>query len=671
MLAAFLLALSSAPSVVGPAPVAEPSAAEAPNTLQQKFDAASHEEANGHCDTAIKLFDAIEHDGGIKPGSLPAAAIAVRKGKCLIALGRRDEGEASIISGLPVIEVAGSGFVGDVYEAQMALGDSAFDRYDYELARERHQAALKLVSGLEQLPVLMSLSKATTFDATSAPLDYAEQALHIIDAQPMPDKTLRASFLTVHARALLNQGQVSQAYDELKQALKLSGGLTDKVSLVEATMRSDLAEAALLDGQRDDAHRYLAYTGAGRIAESPFVGAQNMDVPVCGSETGLQPDDDAVVEFSIALDGTVSNAQTVYTRGGPEVAAAFAEAVRKWYWDPDRLAKIPPFYLLAVRVELRCTGAGAGAPGVMTPLLERFDDWAAKLIPVPANPGPDIALAKRLQPMLAATDITANPARYVALAGVLTQTDLRQSVEPQTLLSDALSAARKASLPIEVTNALTVFQAMSATPWHKDKVDPAHDMPNFAQTLFDLAATPDISKDAIASDTLRLWGGDFAHWFKDPAPVLAQLELVAGDARLDAHHPLRQAANLQLANLAAQAKQLEKAQAYFERTGLTEQQCSLLGVKPALSQSHASSSAYPNEALRYGFEGWTEVEFDVKADGSTEKGRTVIAYPPFVFSDGAAGMTKKFAFEKSYRPGDSVACAADREGIRFQIPGLH
>jgi len=364
----------------------------------------------------------------------------------------------------------------------------------------------------------------------------------------------------------------------------------------------------------------------------------------------------------------VSGAQTVYTRGGPEVAAAFAKSVREWYWDPEQLAKIPPFYLISTRVELRCTRAGADIPGITLPLVERFYGWAAGQIAVPASPGPDIAAATTLRQNLASPNTKANPARFVATAGVLSQADERRDADTASLLSEALQTARKASLPTEVIDALQVFQALSANPWTKDKVSPKRDLPIFAQSLFELAASPGLSQDAIAADTLRLSGANLAHWLKEPSQAAEQLALVAGDSRLSEHHPLRQAANLRLADMAAGAGQLAEARTYFERTGLSAEQCSLLGIKPALTRSNASSGDYPSEALMYGFEGWTKVEYDVKSNGSTAGGRTLMAYPPFVFSDGAAAMTKDFVFDKSYRPGDSVACTADRQGISFRIP---
>lgn len=672
MLTLLILALASgAPSAATAQPPAPQAAAAAGQTLQQDFDAATAASNDGRCADAVPLFEALEKDRRVAPGSMPAAAIAARKGKCLIALGRYNEGKASITAGLAKLEAAGESFSGDVYDAQMSLGLAALHDYDFASAEAHYNAALKLMNGMARLPALVGLAKATAYDGTNAPLAYAEEAIRIVDSQPKPDKQLRATFMTLHARTLLDQGQNAAAYDELKQALKLTGGLTQKVTLDQVATRGDLAMAALLLGKRDDAHLYLAYTGAGRIAESPFGRAETMDAPVCGSETGLRPEDEAVVEFSIEKDGRVSNAQTVYTRGDREVAAAFASAVRKWYWDPVSLAKIPPFYLAASRIELRCTRAGADAPGVFSPLKERLFSWArTQLMPIDLTTDSDPV--STLNSILSEPDVRGKPARFVAAKVLLS--DFSASGGDRGPLDDALAVARASSLPAQVISALQAFAAVSSTPWAKEaseNVNLKQEMPVYAKGLFDSAERPEFANDALAADTLRLAGAQDAHWFKDPTPIVAELKLVADDNRLEQHDPLRQVANLQLADLAAQAHDLDAAHAYFERTGLTEEQCSLLGVHPALRASNASSSDYPTQALAMGFEGWARVEFDIKADGKTVGGRTVIAYPPFVFSDGATAMSKDFVFESSYRPGGNMACSADHEEISFKIPQKH
>src|SRR3990167_9474547 len=149
---------------------------------------------------------------------------------------------------------------------------------------------------------------------------------------------------------------------------------------------------------------------------------------------------------------------------------------------------------------------------------------------------------------------------------------------------------------------------MSEGTWEKKTFQVGRGYREYAQSLFDLAASEGIVDDPVASGALRLVGARNLRWFKDPMPVTSELELVAGDARLADHDPLRQVANLQLADIAASEGNLEAARAYFLRSGLTEEQCSLLGVSPALRRSNASSSDYPMEALTMGFEGWVSVE---------------------------------------------------------------
>lgn len=113
-------------------------AAPTPSTLQQDFDNASIRAAAGECAAAIPLFEAIEHNPRFKPGSLSAAAVAVRKGQCLVATGRVEEGEPAIEAGLPKLEATGEAFTGDVAQGLSTLGDAALRRWDYAGATRRY-----------------------------------------------------------------------------------------------------------------------------------------------------------------------------------------------------------------------------------------------------------------------------------------------------------------------------------------------------------------------------------------------------------------------------------------------------------------------------------------------------------------------------------------------------
>jgi len=664
---ALVLAVASASTPpTNPGPGVQPPAG---STMQQQFDDATAAGQQGDCKRAVAIFERLATDRRVRPGSIPAAAIAVRMGNCLVELDRIDDGERAIQSGLRKMEGSGEEFVSDVYGAHMALGEIASRRFDYALARTHFETALKLVEGPNRLKALAHLVRITSFDGNSTPLDYANEGIRIVDAEPNPDKDLRGAFMTLHARVLLNQGQVKPGYDELKRALKLMGGLTTRnVTTSQASMRADLALAALLNGDREGALEYLVYTGAGRIAESPFASAQSMDLPVCGSESGLRPDDVAVVEFAIGADGSVKSAITTYTKGGPEVAAAFASGVRQWTWDPNDLSKIPDFYLASTRVELRCTRAGSKAPGVAAPLGARFAAWASPYVPTVPGLGTPAQQRAALRQILADPAQTAKPGVFVAATGLLNRLELRSGGEALSSIEEALRRAKAEGLPPEVVNAIDIFRVLTVDYWSKPNFAYQRDMRARAVSLLTMAEQPAIASDAVAVGTLRLVAVTGGSWDKDAIEQTKQLALVADDSRLAPTHPLRQAANLQLSNLAATAKDMDGARRYFERTGLTEEQCALIGLGPALQRDNVSSDDFPSEALVRGFEGWVSVEFDISADGKTAANRPVISYPPFVFSPGASSMSRNFVYQSSFRPGGSPACSANRETVRFLIP---
>ena len=127
---------------------------------------------------------------------------------------------------------------------------------------------------------------------------------------------------------------------------------------------------------------------------------------------------------------------------------------------------------------------------------------------------------------------------------------------------------------------------------------------------------------------------------------------------------------LRLASIAARDGRRAEAEALFARTGLSEEQCSLIGDIPRLKSSNFDQD-YPVEAIAMGFEGWVREEFDIAADGRTASPRTIIAYPPFVFVEGAAKLISSARFDTSFRPSGKTACSARSETINFNLPYKH
>lgn len=655
----WLTALASAPAVSSIPATSPPTM-----SIQQQFDTASAAAATLDCVKAVPLFTALERDPRLKEGTLSQAAVAVRKGICLIRQGQNAEGEAAIAKGLPRIERAGANFAVDYTDGENALGDAALSRWDYENAKRHFKAGMAKQEGIGRLSSLGRLARASAFDGGTASLDYVDEGLRYLAADPATSKDLLAQWRTIRARALLNQGRNEDAYNELKTALALSGGLTLKTSVSEASMRGDLALAALLLERKDDARKYMAYTGQGRLANSPFAVAVAMSPPDCGEASGLRPEDFAVVEFAIADDGSVLSPRTIYTRGGPDVAAAFARAVGDWYWRPEDVNKIPGFYRIATRVELRCSAAAGPSQNINKDVFDRLTNWAAKQtgIEVPENGDKQPALAA-LSRMIAETQAQGPFVRHAAAS---IQQALGESRYPTRPIA-SFPAAEASKLPPEVVTAVSYYNRTFAVTERliTPKRVKASDVEAAAAEMLAFAREPAIAADPPVAAAAKFYALRLMPRKEPMGQQSAVLQEIAGDDRLGTAHPLRQLALLDLANRAAAKGDLNAAQAYFQRTGLTEQQCALLGPTPALRRSGAGSEDFPNEAMAYGFEGWVRLEFDIKADGKTAGTRPVIAYPPFVFVDAATRMSSGLRFETSYRPGGNVACSANNSTIRF------
>ncbi|EJL33738.1 energy transducer TonB [Novosphingobium sp. AP12] len=647
----FLAAAATATAAAEP-----PATAPKPATLQERFNAGSELASAGKCAEAVAALEALEKDPHVKPGSFPALTIAVRKGTCLVALGRSEEGERAIALGLPALVEAGPTFGTDVSEARRALGDARQERSDRAGAAQYYRLALEGRSGAARLRLLGSLSRALAFDGDEAALSPTAEALTLLTTLPDIPNAVIASFRTLRARTLLNQGRTDEAYKELKQALALSGGLTTRTSLDEVSLRGDLAMAAMLMKKRDDARLYLAYTGAGRISDTTFAQAEAMDLPLCGSETGLRSDDVAVVEFGINADGSIMYARTVYSRGGPQVAAAFEQAVGDWYWRPDAAKAIPEFYRLAARVELRCSNRLGKGPGLWAPVNSRFGQWAAGLLPAQVQGPGRAAVLGTLRGIGEDKSGATSPAMRVAALGTMLVAD---SYAPSLIADEALALTGKASAPPEVINWLRMQRVM-----HTEKTGLRKEQAR-SRALVALAAEPAIAADALSADTLLLEAAGTRTTRRDPQSD-AWVSQVAQDNRLSETHPLRQLGWLALANRSAAAGNVAAAQAYYAKSGLSDEQCALLSLPPSIRKTNVGSGDYPMSAAMMGFEGWVRLEYDINANGSTTNVRPLAAYPPLIFGDAATAIGKGVQYDMSYRPGQTAtACSANTNTISF------
>jgi outer membrane biosynthesis protein TonB len=641
-------------------------------SLQDRFNTASEAWEKNDCATAVPIFTALAGDPHFKPGSLPGSVVGLRRGLCLIRTGHQDEGEAMISAALPVVRAKGQGFDVDIAMAEYQLGVQAMYRWDHDTALAHLRASLALEHGTGRLDALARIAQLTAFDGGREGLDAVDEALRL--AQPAgatPSKTALAEWHTLHARILLNQGDVKGGRAELKAALALSGGEKDHVTLAEALLRADVAQAAMLDHDKDEAYKFMALSGAGRIDKSPFVRARMMEPPSCGPDTGLTMEDSAVVEFSIGDDGMVSSAQPIYASGNYAKATAFARAVSNWAWSPQDAANIPAFFRAASRIELRCTNAdgnGSGGASPLAPLRHRFDQWAQG-VAVSYLPAQTLADDKPLTWQMLVTAAQAaqdrkDDAAELALRTLLAPRDLRPAATVRASIDRARALTQESPQAPEVRNAALVLLA-DVVPEQRDR---RRDDGTAAAAQLMLADDPTLAQDALAQDTALLLSVTRRARGADNPKTAETLQRVAGDARLGDHHPLRQFAQLRLANDAARKGDLAQAQTLFAATGLSAEQCALIGPKPAMSSNGAGATAFPMDALRWGFEGWVRTEFDIQADGHTAGARAVVSYPPFIFANAAQRILNGARYQSSFRPNGGAACSANNEMVKFTIP---
>ncbi len=624
---------------------------------QQRFDSASAAAEEGQCAEAIAEFDLLEKTPSYKRGGLLAAAIDVRKGACMMQTGHRAEGVAAILRGLPTLKAQGESFSSDVRTAYLALGADASDRLDYDQAALHYRAAADAVKGFGRIVPLMLLSQVTMFDHDGRALAAADEARQLVVATPEYGKKEMAAVQTQYARVLLNEGRATEAYKILKDSLAKQGGLTERVGLNDIVTRSDLAIAALQNKQLEDARLYLAYTGAGRMKDTPFNRAARLASPTCG-ESGVLPDDMAIVQFSLENDGSVDNVAPIYASGGRRAAVAFASAVQDWSWRAEEAAKIPALFRYATRVELRCTKS-AESKGISYPLRDAARTWLNAR--AGGAPWTDMSDAAALPLERAALDRARSTNDQVAVARaalVLADSSVTDAEESKMLLDTAATAASVANAPAAVRNYIGLRQL------GMKKADVAQSRAG----LRTLLADTDYANDPLSADTLRLLISQSVGKVPPPPDAAALQAAVADDPALPANHPLKQAALLGQANVLAAKGDLAGARNAFDRTGLTGEQCARLGLSPSMRSSGISSSDYPMAANRMGFEGWVIAEADVSPDGRTAMPRATIAYPPFVFDEAAVGIMKGARFTSSFRPEGALACQGVAMPIRFLLP---
>ncbi|MEN2785093.1 hypothetical protein ACFOKI_14315 [Sphingomonas qilianensis] len=647
--------------LVAVAAVGTPATGQQPvTTVQQDFEAATALHDKGDFAGALARWQALQARATKNVRS--QALVQVRKSQTLFALDRKDEAVAAARSGLANLPASDASLRGDRFIAYVTLGSVAEQALDYASAAQAYADAERIADTPgERLIALRGLIQADTFIDPAT----AEQAMtraEALIAGNALDTQLQAVIKRLKGQLLLNQGAFDASRLASGDAIKLLGGLTARTQINDVPVRSNYAIAALLAGRKDDARRYMAMTGAGRLSKGSFNPGAQMKVPECGGEAGLKPSDMAVVEFTIDDDGAVRSSAPVYAAGGGRVALDFARAARNWSWTAEQVKQMPLFFRNRVRVELRCSTAFE-RPSIGTYLDGELGNWLAdkKVALPPLLSGSDATTLPMLRAQLAAVE-AAQGREALALVPILHQLttnsvvgreEVRMSAQRELAIVIANGAPPAARLAVETT----VWQTAGAESWKPEA---------YARLLIPALTAAPYAGDPVARSALRLLVADAVR--KDEARARRLLLAVGSDVGLPDNHPLRVGALVRLASLEQDAGNAAAAAAAFAQSGLSARQCALVDSAPRFLGVSAGAKDFPQEAQQWGFEGFTTTQFDVSADGNVVNERAVIAYPPFVFTDAGTKVMKSGRYEKSYRPDGGLGCGGNVQRVAFRMP---
>jgi len=639
---------------------ATPAAAQkAPETIQQRFEAATALADKGDNAAALAAWQVLEKLVPVRQRR-NLAIIHVRMGAALYALDRLDEAVAAVRAGLVDLPTSDATLDQYRFDAYLQLGRIAESSLDYASAAENYRMADSIApQPVDHLMALRGLITTETFvDPARATTDLA-RADALLAATPT-DAGSKALFATLRSLLMLNLGKFPEARLAAGDAVKLLGGLTAKTDLNDVAARSDYSIAALLEGRLDEARRYMAMSGAGRLPDGIFATGVQMKPPGC-SDSGLSPDDAAVIEFSIGDDGTVISSMPIYAAGGGAAGLAFARAARSWSWTPDQVKKMPPFFRYRVRMEMRCSTAFA-RPSIDDYLGSKLDAWLS---------GKGIAAL----PAIAESDAVALPKQRARLAAA----EAAQGKTALTLVPLLYALMHNSVVGREETNllarrALAIADANGVTPiarvtlsrfiWNTDQAD------RWKQGVYLRSVEPALSdptfRDPEAQAAIRLTLAD-ALGRKEEKKTRQLLQEVGAESALAPNDPLRVGALVRLASLEEANGNAEAARSAFEESGLSARQCALVDSAPKQTRFAGNAEDFPKDAIGWGFEGWVLTQFDVTADGLVKNERPIMSYPPFVFSKSAARVIARSRFEKSYRPDGGLGCGSNTQRTGFRI----
>jgi tetratricopeptide (TPR) repeat protein len=625
-------------------------------TLQQDFDAAQAQLDARNYAAARTGFAALLDRVGQQSRNRSAMIIRNRLGQSLLGLGEIEaaaEQHEVALAGLP----AGNPAAKDERATaltQLAIVEEQLGQIGAALNHWQGMLAEKLLpdGSMDQLAARIGVARTGIWrqprESEAAIADLLALPAASLGSDPVAQDSIRLLLLRLRAQLFLNEGRLDAAEADLLQATKLAGGTGSlKVNIEDVRVRSDLALLAWLRKDLAGVAKYSQLSGAAMLDDGSNRGGVAGALPPCAPTGNLAPDAMALIEFTVRDDGSVLNVQPIYAQPGSGPADShpeeqFAAAVRSWSWPAEEAKATNALWRAAIRVEVRCL---TQQPDIVLPSLGKdYERWLqARTLDAADTGGTETVRRKRALDRLAAVD---------AAQGAQTPAAVPPLV---SLLQNSAVTGNERKLFARRLSALAE----------------AHDAPVLLRWLAGSAPRrPDNDRQLIAlaeargetrmADYLRL--SQMGN--KTGATVEADLAAIA--ARHPDGDPLRTQALIMLSDRAFARGEAELAASALARTGLSDQQCALVDVRPLSRNASFSDSDFPREALAWGLSAMVRGSYDITPTGKTSNVRVIMARPPFVFSDALVKRAQSFTFMPVLRGTETVGCQGRTFPVRFK-----
>lgn len=656
-------------------------------TIQQDFDAAQGMLDAGKAIEARDAFTALLTRFPPASQGKAASLVRARLGNALLATSDPEAAEPLLVAAIQGFKGATAQDAEERAAASYNLARAQESRGALDTAAQGYRAVLASKVFPAVSPADIGVRAALARTVIWSDPDEARRQLDALLALP-PEKLgathdQRALLETLRGRVELNNNNPGEARRWFTMAARSAGGAeTQKVSVADIRIRGDLALANQKLGRLDEVQKNVALSGAGSLASQGLTTAAAMPLPACAPLTGLATDAVAVVEFAIGADGRVSGVTPIYaSRGSGEIAAAarddgpeilFPQAVRGWFWNTENVARLDPFWRLAVRVELRCFNSRPDVDPVGTAFRIETSDWlqALGVRDLPRWPDNDAAALPLMRAELARREQGEGPTSEQLLPMLLAVADNSAAPIAERRAAatrwQALTRQYKPPMPVRTDFRLTEIV------WESDPIRTRPATLQFKRRkMTELLAELETSRDgdSRAAMLVRLRLGETLEEMRDYTGARRLFERIAAgpEAVMPAGDLIRTAALLQISNLAAAAHDTAAAAAALAATGLTPEQCSLIDIRPQGINNSIGNNAFPSQTRRWGTGGFARVGYDITADGNTANVRTIIASPPFVFGPSTEKAITQFKYRPVFRPGNTIGCTGNAQTVHFNF----